>query len=92
MFGFKMAAKIDISLCEKKSRDQNLKKKHTFAKDVFSEIWLKLGNCDYNYIYKILLQVDFSGKSVFSHPKMLIYANDRKTTRPISFFLRSEAQ
>ena len=41
----------EFSLHEKQLRDQNLK--NNFPKGIFSEIWLKLGDCEYIYIAEI---------------------------------------
>ena len=52
MFCFKVAAKKQIFVLQKKSRDQNLKKK-TFLMEFFNEIWLKFEEYEYIYIFEI---------------------------------------
>ena len=53
---------------QKKSRDQNLKKKNkkknTFPMEFFNEIWLKVGEHKYIYIFEI----KFEKKNIY--PKM----------------------
>ena len=46
-----MAAKKQIFILRKKSCDQNLK--NNFPNGIFNEIWLKVGEHEYIYIFEI---------------------------------------
>ena len=66
MLRFKMAAKNKFRFA-KQSRDHNWKKKHTLPMELFSEIWLKVGEHEYIYIFEIKCErsILFKGGLVF---------------------------
>ena len=82
MFCFKMAAKNDFHFA-KMSCNHNLKKKkkNNFPKEFFNEIWLKIGEYKFIYIFEIKFEKNYSvkkwwPKQVLSYcAMMLIYAN-----------------
>ena len=62
---------------------ENLKKKNTFPKEFFNEMWLIVGDYKYFYITEIkignlyscgILHM-FQGQNIFPNLEMLIYAN-----------------
>ena len=80
----KWRLKTNFCFTKKKVRWPKFKK-NIFPKEFFNEIWLKLGDCDYNYIAGIRFwKYYFVTILIFSAPpKMLISA---KTAWLISFF------
>ena len=73
---FKMAAKLPIFTLRYFDFGENLKKKNTFPKEHFNEIWLLIGTYEYYKKQKFFTSVGFQGETIFTRaPKMLINAN-----------------